>query len=128
MYLKRKINISIPIIVWGESYFRFFKENFYVLIKKEFEDEKFIYKKYNINFDIWTEKKFNRKFKIKNIKTKFISIDKYIRNNNKYDIIKKIQKKIFEYYKKTDKILFLYPDFIWKNGSIINWFLTVLDG
>jgi|688.fasta_scaffold103911_2 hypothetical protein len=120
MYLKRKINISIPIIVWGESYFRFFEENFYVLIKKEFEDEKFIYKKYNINFDIWTEKKFNRKFKIKNIKTKFISIDKYILNNNKYDIIKKIQKKIFEYYKKTDKILFLYPDFIWKNGSILN--------
>jgi hypothetical protein len=120
MYFKKKINVALPLIIWGDNFFDLFKNNFYQLIKREFNDTKIKYKKYNFYLDIWSEKK-REISKIKNIKIRYFPINKYLKNNNnKYEIVKEIQKKIFSYYKNFNKVFLLYPDFIWKKGSVIN--------
>ena len=120
MFFNKKINVRLPVIVWGDYFFDLFEKNFLKLFKEEFKDKKDFINKYNISLDIWTQKTKKKKLKLKNIKIRFFEIDKYINGYNKYEIIKKIQNNYLNFYDKIDKVFFLYPDFIWKKGSLIN--------
>jgi hypothetical protein len=120
MFFNKRINVCLPVIVWGDIFFDLFENNFLKLINEEFKNKKALIEKYNISLDIWTQKSKKKQLKINNIKIRFFEIDKYINENNKYEIIKKIQNNFLNFYNKIDKVFFLYPDFIWKKGSLIN--------
>jgi hypothetical protein len=119
-----KDKILIPIVFWGDEFLQIFKNIFYPNLKKEF---KFL-ERTKIEFQLWTTKKIkgiinNDLIKLKNLTNTIIEIDELLNKNkysNKYNILLCIQKKILIKAKNYKKVLFLYPDFIWKEKSIIN--------
>ena len=114
----------IPIIFWGDEFLQIFENIFYPNLIKEL---KFLVKT-KIEFQLWTTNNIKRKisnnlFKSKNLTNSIIEIDKLLNTgkySNKYQILLLIQKKILKNSKNYKKILFLYPDFIWKEKSICN--------
>jgi hypothetical protein len=114
----------IPIIFWGDEFLQIFENIFYPNLIKEL---KFLVKT-KIEFQLWTTNNIKRKisnnlFKSKNLTNSIIEIDKLLNTDkysNKYEILLHIQKKILKNSKNYKKILFLYPDFIWKEKSICN--------
>jgi len=122
MHCKNKI--LIPIIFWGDEFLEIFKNIFYPNLKKEL---KFLVRT-KIEFQLWTTKNIKKiissdLFKSKNLTNNIIEIDELLNANkylNKYEILKNIQKKILKNAINYKKILFLYPDFIWKEKSIYN--------
>jgi len=122
-----KNKILIPIIFWGDDFLNLFESIFYPNLKKELE----LLINYKIEFQIWTTKINKRKikkilFKSKKLTNKIIVIDELLNYNinnlfnDKYEILKQIQRKIFIKANNYKKIIFLYPDFIWKQKSIYN--------
>jgi hypothetical protein len=83
MFFNKRINVCLPVIVWGDIFFDLFENNFLKLINEEFKDKKALIEKYNISLDIWTQKSKKKQLKINNIKIRFFEIDKYINENNK---------------------------------------------
>jgi hypothetical protein len=119
-----KDKILIPIVFWGDEFLKIFENIFYPNLKKEF---KFLART-KIEFQLWTTKNIKRiinndLIKSKNLTNTIIEIDELLNTDkysNKYKILLHIQKKILSKAKNYNKILFLYPDFIWKEKSISN--------
>jgi len=119
-----KDKVLIPIVFWGDEFLQIFQNIFYPNLKKEF---KFL-ERTKIEFQLWTTKKIKRiinndLIKLKNLTNTIIEIDELLNKNeysSKYEILLYIQKKILSKAKNYKKILFLYPDFIWKEKSISN--------
>ena len=121
------IDISIPIIIWGESYIKNFEEFTYKNLELEINENNGFYESYLINLIICTKKESFQRFtniiQKKNIKLTLYDIDVLIHQYekgifDKYLLLKAIQQGIFYKYKNEGIFILLYPDFIWKLGSL----------
>lgn len=121
------ITINIPIVIWGEKYIRNFEEYTYKNLILEIEKHKDFYKNVLINLIICTKKKSFQKFKVtfddRGINLILLNIDFLIskyenKEFDKYLLLKAVQQGIFYKYKNNGIFILLYPDFIWKLGSL----------
>lgn len=118
--------IIIPIVIWGDSYINNFVKYTYKNLIYEINEYSSFYKKFNIQIIICTQLKsfniFKTLFKNLIINLKLININKLInskiKNLDKYQLLKTIQQGIFYKFRSNNIFLLLYPDFIWKIGSL----------
>ena len=118
--------IIIPIVIWGDSYINNFVKYTYKNLIYEINEYSSFYKKFNIQIIICTQLKsfniFKTLFKNLIINLKLININKLInskiKNLDKYQLLKIIQQGIFYKFRSNNIFLLLYPDFIWKIGSL----------
>ena len=114
--------------IWGETYIKNFSEICCKFLIEEL-DNKF-FDPYKISIEIWTKKASENTFNLNDFLNKKIEIEILdfsplqnlfsLKNFNKYKILSILQRLSFiKNFKSNSLIFLLYPDFIWKIGSII---------
>jgi hypothetical protein len=130
-----KANIYIPFIIWGERYINNFINYCLNNLLLEINDNHQFYNKFKINLIFFTQDHEIKKLKTilgNEFNVKYYNID-YLVNEfenkrlDKYQLLKVIQQAVIFKYKKDSIFLFLYPDFIWKLGSLRNVLLKALE-
>lgn len=129
-----KKDIYIPFIIWGEKYINNFIKYCLNNLKLEIHNNKKFYDKFNINLIFFTQDNEIKRLKLilrDEFKLEYYNIDYLVnefqnKNLDKYQLLKIIQQAVIFKYKKESIFLFLYPDFIWKLGSLKNVLLKAL--